>query len=91
MSRAGLYVSVVLFVAGVESIGILVRVIDALIRLIASVTYWRKEFIVYSFSRAVRSGPYWCEEWEVCALGDVEDARSARIDENDDRALAEDA
>ena len=39
-----------LFVAGVGSIGILVRVIDAMIELIPSRTYWREEFIVCSFN-----------------------------------------
>ena len=72
-------------------IGILVRVIDAMIELIPSRTYWREEFLVCSFNRTVRGGPYWCEEWEVCALGDIEDVLSVRMDGNDDRVLAEDA
>ena len=69
-------------------IGILVRVIDAMIELIPSRTYWREEFIVCSFNRTVRGGPYCCEGWEVCALEDLEDLGSVRMDGNDDHALA---
>ena len=77
--------------AGVGSIGILVRVIGALIGLISSIIYWRKEFLVCSFDRTIQSRAYWCEEWEVCTFGNAEDVRSVRMKGDDDYTLAEDA